>query len=48
MECQGVGGETEPLGDLAGGQALRPGLHQQPKNLQAVFLGQRRQGRDCF
>ena len=32
------------LADLAGGHALRSGLHQQAEDGQARLLGQRRQG----
>src|ERR1051326_7202823 len=48
MEGQRVGGETELLGHLAGGHALRAGLDQQAKDLQAIVLGKRGQSRNGF
>jgi hypothetical protein len=46
MECQRVGSEAEPFGDLAGRHAFRPGLYEHPKDCQTVFLGECSQRRD--
>ena len=46
MKGERIRGETEFFGDLAGGHALRAGLHQQTEDFQAVVLGKRAQSRD--
>jgi hypothetical protein len=43
MEGQCRRRDAEPLGNLAGIQALRPGFHQQPERRQARFVTQCRE-----
>ena len=46
MKRQRVRRELEGVGDAAGGHALRPGLHQQAEDIEAIVLGEGGQGRD--
>ena len=48
MEGEGVGRETERARHLPGGQPLRSRLHQQPKHVEPVVLGQRGEGHHCI
>jgi hypothetical protein len=45
MKGQRVRGELERIGNGAGGHAVSPGLDQEAKYVEAIVLGQRRQGR---
>jgi len=38
--------EREPLADLPGGKPLRPGLHEQPENIEPSFVTERDKGGD--
>ena len=44
MERQGIRREVERVGDFPRWHPLRPGLHEEPENVEAIILGERRQG----
>src|SRR5262249_23560569 len=50
MEGERVRREFESVGHLACRHSLRPGLHKQPKHLEAIVLGERGERSDniCF
>ena len=50
LEMEGERGRRQPelVADLAGGETPLPRLNEQPVNIEAGFLSQRRQGREDF
>ena len=48
MEGERGGGQPELVADLAGREPILAGLNQQPVNIEAGLLRERRQGRKHF
>jgi hypothetical protein len=46
MKGEGIRREFESAGDLACGQSLRPGFHQQSEYVETIILGERGKSRD--
>jgi hypothetical protein len=48
MKGQRVGGEPKSARHLAGREAVRAGLHQQPEHVEPIVLGEGGQRRDSL